>query len=168
VPWSALPLSPAARPRDDGAVRLSRPSVLLRRAPAILCCCAPLLAGCGDDERRAAPVPLQAPADRQVRDVAKAVTQAYDAEDYRRLCAQFAPGTFAEILTAVHVDSCEELFRRAPSFEAPSPQQIDAADVGVRGEQAIIRFAQPGVDPMRLRKVGGRWLIVDEAEITED
>jgi hypothetical protein len=30
------------------------------------------------------------------------------------------------------------------------------------------RFAQPGVDPMRLRKIGGRWLIVNEAEITED
>ena len=149
-------------------MRLARPKVLLRRAPVILCCCAPLLAGCGDDEQRAAHSPLRAPADRQVRDVAKAVTQAHDAEDYGRLCAQFAPGTFAEILTAVHVDSCQELFRRAPSFEAPSARQIDAADVGVSGDQAIIRFAQPGVDPMRLRKIGGRWLIVNEAEITQE
>jgi hypothetical protein len=152
-------------------MRLAHPSVLLRRARALapaLLCCAPLIAACGDDGQRAAPASLRAPADQQVRDVAKAVAQAYLAEDYPRLCAQFAPDTFAEILTAVDVDSCEELFRRAPSFAAPSPQQIDAAEVRVSGDRAIIRFERPGVDPMRLKQIGGRWLIVNEAEITKD
>jgi hypothetical protein len=142
----------------------------LRSVPAVvptILCCAVALAGCGADGRPAPRVPVRAAGDQQVRDVVKSLAQAYAAEDYRQLCAQFAPETFTEALATLKLDSCEALFRKMPSFEAPSPQQINAADVRVRGDRATIAFVEPGVEPMFLARIGGRWLITNQAEVTK-
>ena len=139
-------------------------------AAAVVCCALPLSA-CGRDEARVAPpVPpaAQGPSDaEQVRDVAKAITQAYADEDYARLCAQFAPGTFTEVIALAKVESCEALFAKAPTFSAPSPQQIDRADARIRGDRATLIFDEKGVEPFTLRRIDGRWQIANDADIGE-
>jgi hypothetical protein len=129
------------------------------------------LSACGGNEARVAPpVPTaaQGPSDaEQVRDVAKAITQAYADEDYSRLCAQFAPGTFTELIALAKVDNCEALFAKAPTFSAPSPQQINRADARIRGDRATLVFDEQGVEPFTLRRIDGRWQIANDAELSE-
>ena len=125
------------------------------------------LAGCGGSAPRTPIAPLAPPSDeQQVRAVAKAIVEAYAAEDYGRLCAQFAPGTFTAVLPAVKVASCEDLFRKLPSFEAPSPQQVNAAAVRIRGDRATIDYREKGVDSTLLTRIDGRWLISNKAEVS--
>ena len=133
---------------------------------ALAVCGALALAACGSDQRPSAPATAPVPHEQQVRDVAKTLLRAYAAQDYHRLCAQFAPGTFDALIAAGKVESCERLFADAPGFEAPSPQQIDRADARVRGDRATLVF-EDGVDPMKLRRVGGRWVVANEAEVSE-
>ena len=127
---------------------------------------------CGEgDERVAQPLPsvTQHPSDAdQIRDVAKTVLRAYADEDYTRLCEQFAPGTFTQLIAAGKVDSCEELFAKAPTFSAPNPRQIDRAQARIRGDRATLVFREQGVEPYTLHRIGGRWLIANEAEVSED
>ena len=137
---------------------------LLPTALAALCGALPL-AACSADEAPPAERPAAVPAEQQVRTVAKTVAQAYVAEDYDRLCAQFAPGTFKQVIELAGVDDCPALFAKAPSFSAPSPQQIDAAHTRIRGDRATIDFAERGVESMHLRNLDGRWYIANEAEI---
>ena len=141
-------------------------------AAAVVCCALPLCAcgGGGGEAPVAPPVPsaAQGPSDaEQVRDVAKAITQAYADEDYTRLCAQFAPGTFTELIALAKVDNCEALFAKAPTFSAPSPQQIDRADARIRGDRAALVFDEKGVEPFTLRRIDGRWQIANDAELSE-
>jgi len=100
------------------------------------------LAACGGDDAQRPDRPAAVPAEEQVRAVAKAV------------------------VVLAGVADCPALFADAPTFEAPSPQQIDRARTQVRGDRAEIDFAERGVETMHLRNVGGRWYIADEAEIT--
>jgi hypothetical protein len=124
----------------------------------------------GGEERLAQPLPSVAPRPsdaEQIRDVAKALLRAYADEDYARLCEQFAPGTFTQLIAAAKVESCEALFAKAPTFSAPSPQQIDRADARIRGDRATLVFREKGVEPYTLRRIDGRWMIANEAEVSE-
>jgi hypothetical protein len=112
------------------------------------------IVGCGETSPRSSGEGhLQVSVEEQVRAVANTVLQAYVDEDYSRLCTQFAPGTFAELLAVTKAASCEELFSNAPTFEAPSPQQVKDTEVRIRGDHAKIVFTQtawpdaPGEDP---------------------
>jgi len=139
-------------------------------ATAAVCGALPL-AACGGDEARVtrpAPPAAQRPSDaEQLRNVAKAITQAYADGDYARLCAQFAPGTFTELIALAKVDSCEALFAKAPTFSAPSPQQIDRAAARIRGDRATLVFGEKDVEPFTLRRIDGRWRIANDAELSE-
>jgi hypothetical protein len=123
----------------------------------------------GGEDRLAQPLPSVAPlpsdAD-QIRGVAKTLLQAYADEDYARLCEQFAPGTFTQLIAAGKVESCEALFAKAPTFSAPNPQQIDRAEAHVRGDRATLVFREKGVEPYTLRRIDGRWMIANEAEVS--
>jgi hypothetical protein len=124
----------------------------------------------GGEERRVQPLPTvaAAPSDaEQIRDVAKAISQAYADEDYARLCEQFAPGTFTQVIAVAKVDSCEALFAKAPTFSAPSPQQIDRAETRILGDRATLVFRDKGVEPFTLRRIDGRWLIANEAQVSD-
>ena len=122
---------------------------------------------CGDSSTRpSGDSRPRASEEERVRAVAKAVLQAYADEDYRRLCAQYAPGTFTELLAVTKIDSCEDLFGNASTFEMPSPQQVNDAEVRIRGDHAKLMFRIKGVDDTLLKKVRGRWLIADKAELT--
>jgi hypothetical protein len=148
------------------------PTSIPRRLPAAaLLTVALALAACGGGEQRLAqPLPSVAPAPsdaEQIRDVAKAISQAYADEDYARLCEQFAPGTFTQVIALAKVESCEALFAKAPTFSAPSPPQIDRADARVRGDRATLVFRDKGVEPFTLRKIHGRWLIANEAQVSD-
>ena len=140
-------------------------------AAAVLIVVVPLVACGGGEERLAQPLPSVAPGPsdaEQIRDVAKALLRAYADEDYARLCEQFAPGTFTKLIVTAKVESCEALFVKAPSFSAPSPQQIDRADARIRGDHATLVFREKGVEPYTLRRIDGRWMIANEAEVSED
>ena len=144
------------------------PGAPLRLPTAALAVCGALaLAACGGDQRPAAPAPALVPDEQQVRDVAKTLLRAYAAQDYHRMCAQFAPGTFDALIAAGKLESCERLFADAPGFEMATPQQIDRADARVHGNRATLDFAEEGLDSMKLRRIGGRWLIGGKAEVSE-
>ena len=148
------------------------PTAIPRRllAAAVLAVALAFAACGGSEQRLAQPLPSvpTRPSDaEQIRDVAKAISQAYADEDYARLCAQFAPGTFTELIAIAKVDSCEALFAKAPTFSAPSPQQIDRADARIRGDRATLVFREKGVEPFTLRRIDGHWLIANEAEVSD-
>jgi hypothetical protein len=148
------------------------PTAIPRRllAATVLSLAIPFAACGGGEERLAQPLPSVAPRPsdaEQIRDVAKAISQAYADEDYARLCEQFAPGTFTQLIAIAKVDSCEALFAKAPTFSAPSPQQIDRAEARIRGDRATLVFRENGVEPFTLRRIDGRWLIADEAEVSD-
>jgi len=145
------------------------PTAIPRRllAVAVLTVAVPL-AACGEREDRVAQ-PLPRPSDaEQIRNVAKAISKSYAAEDYARLCAQIAPSTVRALIALGKVDSCEALFAKATTFSAPGPRQIDRAEVRIRGDRASLVFQEQDVEPLTLRRIDERWLIANKAEISKD
>jgi len=134
-------------------------SLLARLCPPAAIVVALAVAGCGAN----APPPSD---EQQIRATMKAVTQAFADEDYQRLCAQWAPGTFKELLAAADLRSCEDFWSRVETFEAPTPRQINAARVRIDGDHANVDFREPGVETALLTRIDGRWLLSNEAEIS--
>ena len=135
-------------------------------AAALAACAALALAACGADQRPSAPEPEPVPDEQQVRDVAKTLLRAYAAQNYERMCAQFAPGTFSALIAAGTLESCERHFADAPGFEMATPQRIDRADARIHGDRATLDFAEKGLESMKLRRIGGRWVIGGKAKIS--
>jgi hypothetical protein len=123
-----------------------------------------VLAGCGEDERAAAPKPDRVAIQERVAAYAKYLL----AGDGERACAQLTPeyrresDERARIGGVISCASATSLYGEAVAGVLPGGFAVTPAHVRVtvRGASADAALALgPRVTKTRLREVGGRWLI---------
>jgi hypothetical protein len=126
-----------------------------RPAPAVLIA-GLLLAGCGGEAR-----PRPTPEDG-VRDAASAYLGALGARDWARACRSMTAGARRDIEDAAGAP-CARALRSGAALAgeelATAAREVAGADVRIRGASATIGPFGGLPEPLRLRRVGGRWLV---------
>jgi hypothetical protein len=113
------------------------------------------LSGCGDDEAQTTP------ADR-VRQAARAYLGSLEARDWPRTCGLLAASARRDIEGATGSPCPRALAEGAalpPEQAASARREVAGAGVQIRGATAVLGPIGALPQPLRLRRVGRRWLI---------
>ncbi len=113
------------------------------------------LSGCGDGEAQTTP------ADR-VRQAARAYLGALEAGDWSRTCRLLAESARRDIEAATGSPCQRALAEGAalpPEQAASARREVAGAGVQIRGASAVLGPIGALPQPLRLRRVGRRWLI---------
>jgi hypothetical protein len=113
------------------------------------------LGGCGDDETQTTP------GDR-VREATRRYLGALEARDWPRTCRLLAASARREIESAAGARCTRALAAGAalaPDQAASARREVAGAAVRIRGAEAAIGPLGGLPRPLRLRRVGPRWLI---------
>jgi hypothetical protein len=115
------------------------------------------LAACGGGSGGSAP---PTPAD-QVRAAADAYLGALSARDWVRACHSMTPRARRDLADAAGTSCARALAEGASAAEDPQSarREVPGAVVRVRGAAASIGPFGASQQPLRLRRVGGRWLV---------
>jgi hypothetical protein len=128
----------------------------MARAAAVACAALALtLAACGGST-----LPRTSPAER-VRAAADAYLGALAAHDWSRACRLMTPGARRDLADATGTPCTRALAACGSSAEelASARRAVPGAAVDVRGPAASIGPFGPSQQALRLRRVGGRWLV---------
>jgi hypothetical protein len=114
------------------------------------------LAGCGGSDR-----PKATPADG-VRAAVRAYLGALAAHDWARACRLMTPGARSELADTADVPCARALAAggaEAGDELASARREVAGADVRISGAAASLGPLGPAQQALRLRRVGGRWLV---------
>jgi hypothetical protein len=112
------------------------------------------IAGCGGSDR-----PKATPADG-VRSAVRAYIGALSAQDWSRACGLMTPTARRDLADAAGASCARALADGAAPEELASAQrEVAGAGVRIRGTAATLGPLGTAQQAVRLRKVGGRWLV---------
>jgi hypothetical protein len=136
--------APAPRPRRVAAATLA---AALALAPA----------GCGGGGRA-----RTTPADG-VRAAVRTYLGALVRQDWARACGLMTPAARRDVADAAGAPCPRALAAGAQAAEelASAQREVAGADVRIRGAAASLGPIGPAQQALRLRRVGGRWLVAD-------